>query len=128
MKFWRVVSENMPVWGSVKEQHMRAMELRQDSLASHATVMRAIGGAGAEMMREFPNDWEERLSLLTKIDWKKSNPEWNGVCIIAGSVSSNRQSRQATKAFVKRSLGLSLTDAEVRSLTPPEQQVLEVVE
>ena len=128
VKFWRVVSENMPVWGSVKEQHMRAMELRQDSLASHATVMRAIGGAGAEMMREFPNDWEERLSLLTKLDWKKSNPEWNGVCIIAGSVSSNRQSRQATKAFMKRSLGLSLTDAEVRSLTPPEQQVLEVVE
>jgi len=104
------------------------MELRQESLASHATVMRAIGGAGAELMREFPDDWEERLSKLTEVDWKKSNPEWNGVCIIAGSVSSNRQSRQATKAFVKRALGLSLTDAEVRSLTPPEEQVSEAAE
>jgi len=51
VQFWKAVSENMPVWRSVKDQHMRAMELRQESLASHATVMRAIGGAGAELMR-----------------------------------------------------------------------------
>jgi len=128
VKFWRTVAENMPEWVAVKSQHLRAMELRQESLASHATVMRAIGGAGAELMREHPEDWQDHLHALTEIDWKKSNPEWNGVCIIAGSVSSNRQSRQATKAFVKRALGLSLTDAEVRSLTPPEEQVSEAAE
>ncbi len=127
VKFWRTVSENMPGWGSVKAQHMRAMELRQESLASHATTMRAIGGAGAELMREHPDDWKERLQALAEIDWRKSNPEWNGVCIIAGSVSANRQSRQATKAFVKRALSLPLTDAETRSLTPPEEQISEAV-
>ncbi len=126
VKYWNKVAENMSVWGSVKAQHMRAMELRQDSLASHATVMRAFGGAGAELMREDPDGWEDRLSALTKIDWRKSNPEWDGVCMVAGSVSSNRQSRQATKAFVKRALSLPLTDAEVRSLTPPEQQIAKV--
>lgn len=122
-RFWTKVAENMPVWRSVKEQHMRAMELRQESLASHATVMRAIGGAGAELMHEDPEGWENRLSALQGIDWSKSNQQWEGVCLVAGSVSSNRQSRQATKAFVKRALGLGLTDAEARSLTPPEQQV-----
>ena len=104
------------------------MELRQESLASHATVMRAIGGAGAEMMREHPDDWRERLVRLQDIDWAKSNPQWDGVCVVAGSVSSNRQSRQATKAFVKRALGLNLSDAEVRSLTPAEQQIAEKVQ
>lgn len=122
-RFWRKVSENMPVWTSVKNQHMLARELRQESLASHTTVMRAIGGAGAELLHNDPDGWEDRLSALTKIDWRKSNTEWDGICIVAGSVSSNRQSRQATKAFVKRALSLSLTDAEVRSLTPPEQQI-----
>lgn len=128
VKFWKTVSENMPVWRDVKAQHMRAMELRQESLASHATVMRAIGGAGAELMREHPDDWEDRLSRLTEIDWKKSNPEWNGVCLVAGSVSSNRQSRQAMKAFVKRALDLSLTDAESRSLMSPEKRASEAAE
>ena len=123
--FWKKVTENMSVWRSVKGGHMRAMELRQESLASHATVMRAIGGAGAELMRDDPKGWEKRLHALQKIDWSKSNSQWEGVCIVAGSVSSNRQSRQATKAFVKRALNLELTEAEKRSLTPPEQQILE---
>lgn len=128
VRFWKAVAENIPVWRSVKEQHMRAMELRQESLASHATVMRAIGGAGAELMRADPDNWEERLEALQEIDWRKSNPQWEGVCVVAGSVSSNRQSRQATKAFVKRALGLDLSDAEIRSLTPPEQQISEAAE
>ncbi len=128
VKFWKAVSENMPQWDAVKTRHMRAMELRQESLASNATIMRAIGGAGAELMRQHPDDWEDRLKALTEIDWKKSNPEWNGICIVAGSVASNRQSRQATKAFAKRALDLPLTDAEVRSLTPPEEQVSEATE
>ncbi|MCY3877039.1 MAG: DNA sulfur modification protein DndB [Rhodobacteraceae bacterium] len=124
-RFWKVVSKHMPGWRDVKDKHMRAMELRQESLASHATVMRAIGGAGAELMQEDPHGWEERLQVLQHINWSKTNPEWEGICVVAGSVSSNRQSRQATKAFVKRSMGLNLTEAEARSLTPPEQQVLE---
>ena len=128
VRFWKCVAENMPHWRAVKEQHLRAMELRQESLASHATVMRAIGGAGAELMREDPDGWEDRLSVLQEIDWRKSNSQWDGVCIVAGSVSSNRQSRQATKAFVKREIGLTLTDAEKRSLTPPEEQVSEAAE
>lgn len=125
--FWSAVADNMPSWRAVKEQHMRAVELRQESLASHATVMRAIGGAGAELMKAHPDGWEERLTALQEIDWSKSNPQWEGVCVVAGSVSSNRQSRQATKAFVKRALGLALTEAEVRSLTPPEQLIAEKV-
>ena len=121
VQFWNEVSEHMSVWRTVKDQHMRAMELRQESLASHAIIMRAIGGAGAELMREDPDGWKARLSVLGEIDWRKSNAQWEGVCIVAGSVSSNRQSRQATKALVKQAMGLALSDAETRSLTTPEQ-------
>jgi len=35
---------------------------------------------------------------------------------VANSVVSNRQSRQATKAYIKRRLGLRLSDTEVRLL------------
>lgn len=125
--FWNTVAEFMPSWREVKEKHRLAMELRQESLASHTTVLRAIGAAGAELMEEHPTNWEHKLQALTEIDWRRSNPQWEGVCLVAGSVSSNRQSRQATKAFIKRALGLTLSDAEVRSLTPAEQLVSEGV-
>lgn len=121
--FWKAVADQMPSWRAVRDGGMRAMELRQESIASHATILRAIGSAGAELMREYPNDWNERLEKLRDIDWRKSNHEWEGVVVVAGSVSSNRQARQAAKAYVKRKLGLSLSDAEAKSLATADDLV-----
>ncbi len=43
-----------------------------------------------------------------------------GICIVANSIVSNRQARAATKAYIKRQLGLDLSDAERRALQMPE--------
>jgi hypothetical protein len=80
----------------------KAMELRQESISAHAVVLRALGAAGAELMREDPTAWKGRLLELTKIDWRKKNTEWEKVCIIANSVASNRQARLATRQTTAR--------------------------
>ena len=126
VEFWTEVSRHMPAWSAVKNQHMLARDLRQESLASHTTVIRAIGSAGAELLQQHPNDWREKLAALEEIDWRKSAPHWDGVVVVAGSVSSNRQSRQAAKAYIKRALGLELTEGENRSLMTKEQIAAEV--
>jgi len=95
------------------------MELRQSNISSHAVVLRAIGGIGADLMRDHPGDWKSRLQDLGTIDWKKSNRDWENICIVAGSVVSNRQARLATKAYLKQHLGLSLSDSERKSLPEP---------
>ena len=69
-------------------------------------------------MKEDPTGWKGRLLELTNVDWNKKNPEWENVCIVANSVVSNRQARHATKAYLKRKLGLTLNDAETRALAP----------
>jgi hypothetical protein len=51
-----------------------------------------------------------------RLNWKKSNPRWERVCVIANSVVSNRQARLATKAEIKRHLCLALDDVEERAL------------
>ena len=50
------------------------------------------------------------------VNWSKSNHDWNNICIVANSVVSNRQARLATQAYVKRHLGVTLSNAESRSL------------
>lgn len=112
--YWNNVSGVMSDWIKVKQGQLTAVELRQERISSHTVVLRAIGAVGSELMK-LPN-WRERLADLGKIDWSKKNPDWQNVCIVANSVVSNRQSRQATKAYIKKQLGLKLTDAEVRSL------------
>lgn len=117
IEYWTEVAKAIPAWTKVKIGDMKAMELRQSNISSHAVVLRAIGGVGAELMK-LP-DWKSRIEQLSTVDWKKSNRSWDNICIVAGSVVSNRQARQATKAYLKEHLGLPLTEPERKSLPRP---------
>lgn len=114
--YWTEVAKHMPDWGKVLKGQKLAIELRQEKISSHSTVLRALGGLGVDLMAS--GDWKARLTPLEEIDWSKKNPEWENICIVANSVVSNRQARQATKAFIKSKLGISLTDGEKNSITP----------
>lgn len=115
-EYWMAVSKAIPEWTKVKNGDLKAMELRQENICSHAVVLRALGACGAELMKEDPTGWKGRLLELTEVDWRKNNPEWENICIVANSVVSNRQARLATKAFLKRKLNLALNEAEERAL------------
>jgi DNA sulfur modification protein DndB len=115
-EYWTAVSKAMTDWANVKKGDLKALELRQVNISSHAVVLRALGAVGADLMREDPTGWKGRLLDLKDIDWSKSNTDWDGVCIIANSVVSNRQARLATKAYIKLRMGLKMTEAETRAL------------
>ena len=70
-------------------------------------------------MRRWPAEWKDRVGDLRVVDWSKRNREWENVCMVANSVVSNRQARLATKAHLKRKLGLPLSEAEERSVVRP---------
>lgn len=114
VSYWSAVAKHMPDWAAVLGRHKEAQELRAGKIASHSTVLRALGGLGLELMKD--DDWAARLARLEDIDWSKKNPDWENVCIVANSVVSNRQARAATKAYIKGKLGMDLTDGEMRSV------------
>jgi DNA sulfur modification protein DndB len=112
VEYWTVLSEIIGDWRKVKDGDLKAPELRQEKINTHAVVMRALGGAGRAFIAEHPKDWQRRLEPLGDVDWRKSvgskvNPLWDNVCITAGSVVSNRQARGQTLSVLKRVLGLS---------------------
>ena len=111
--YWKAVAEHMPDWDIVLTRHKEAGELRAEKIASHSTVLRALGGLGLDLMKD-PN-WKNRLQALEHIDWSKKNIDWENVCIIANSVVSNRQARVATKSYIKGKMGMDLTESELRS-------------
>jgi DNA sulfur modification protein DndB len=115
-EYWTAVSKAVPEWTRVKNGDLKAIELRQESICSHGVVLRALGAVGAELMDEDPSGWKGRLLDLKDIDWKRKNPDWENVCMVANSVVSNRQARLATKAYIKSFLGLTLTDPESKAL------------
>ena len=121
LEYWGAVAKAIPDWARVKNGELKALELRQESISSHAVVLRALGGIGADLFAEDAAGWRSHLLDLNDVNWSKKNRDWEGVCIVANSVVSNRQARAATKAYLKRHLGLKLTDAELRALPTSEQ-------
>lgn len=122
--FWQAVAKVIPDWGRVKRGEEAAREFRMHNISSHSVVLRALGAAGAELIKTHPADWKQRLEALRTVDWKKTNPDWENVNIVANSVVSNRQARAATKAYIKNKLGLELTEAERKAITRPTAAVI----
>lgn len=114
VEYWRAVAQHMPDWTKVLKGQKLALELRQEKISSHSTVLRAFGGLGLDLITG--DGWQQKLSALEAIDWSKKNSEWEGVCVSQNSVMSNRQARAATKAFIKAKLGMQLSDSETRAL------------
>ncbi len=119
--YWIEISKVIPDWQKVKDGLLAAPALRQETISTHAIVLRALGGVGNTLILHYPNDWHKKLQGLSKIDWRKSvegrvNPLWDNVCIIAGSVVTHRQARVATSAVLKRELGLPLANQERMAL------------
>ena len=99
-EFWSHVADVVDDWRLVAEGKRYSAAVRQEKICTHAVVLRAIGGVGRLAFEYYPNSWKGQIDQLKDIDWRKSvgskvNPLWDGVCITAGSVVSNRQARLA---------------------------------
>jgi DNA sulfur modification protein DndB len=114
--FWENVAANIREWQKVKDGDLKPWELRQEFIHSHAVVLWALGVMGQTLVSLFPDDWQARLNVLCKIDWRRTNKEWQGIAMAGTDVVNRRQSRMDTASFLKLKMGLKLTPAEERSL------------
>lgn len=121
VEYWTEVATAIPDWQQVKNGEIEAPQLRQMKINTHAVILRALGAIGKVLGEQHPSDWRDQLALLRDIDWRKTvngrvNPLWDNVCIVAGSVTSNRQARVATQAVLKHWLDLPLGKQESQML------------
>src|SRR4051794_23474270 len=70
--YWDAVAQVIPDWKRVKEGDLKAPELRQEKINTHAVIMRALGGMGRALTVAHPQDWRKKLDALKEVDWRKS--------------------------------------------------------
>lgn len=114
-EFWEQVSEQMPDWQLVASKKTSAGEVRRESLNCHSVALAAIGRTGEALLRQHPKGWKKRLETLKRIDWSRSNTRiWEGRAIQSGQVSKTRAAVALTSSYLKKQMGLSLTQEETR--------------
>jgi DNA sulfur modification protein DndB len=114
-QFWTELGQIIPEWQSAAKRKISSAELRREYVHVHSVVLHALGLVGNALLRQHPRDWKIILSPLQKIDWRRSNASlWEGRAMIGGQMSKVRQNVLLTANFLKTTLGLASTPAEVR--------------
>ncbi|WP_428115131.1 DNA sulfur modification protein DndB [Candidatus Poriferisodalis sp.] len=102
--FWNRLTQVVSPWPEIAAGTKTPAEARQDYLSSYTLVLWALGRVGASL-REQGIDLSA-LDALAEVDWRKSNSEWEGICVLGQSIITRTSTRDATGELLKYKLGL----------------------
>ena len=86
MRFWNAVSKNIPEWQLLINENISPDELRGNYVNAHTNCLNSLGIAGREIIKQFPEKWEKKMSGLSKLGWSRDNPDWEGNLIQGGKM------------------------------------------
>lgn len=102
VQFWNHVGEHIPEWNMVRDGSKKPSDVRKESICTLSITLVALGTAGRALIATHPDNWKEQLSVLDRIDWRKTNPKWNDLVFINGRVAANRSTQHAMSSYIKR--------------------------
>jgi len=111
--FWSRLAEVIPEWRLLLAGKVSAAELRTDYVHAHGVALQALGRAGGALLQAAPETWSERLAVLERVDWRRTNSTlWEGRALVDGRVSKAHRNVLLTTTAIKRVLDVELTDDE----------------
>ncbi|MCF3100456.1 DNA sulfur modification protein DndB [Streptomyces roseoverticillatus] len=115
-EYWEHIDTTLPEWEMVRKRELSAPEMRRDFIHSHGIALHALGRIGNSLLREstVPSKWKRKLSPLKKVDWTRSNADWEGRAIVGGRVSKSHQNVTLTVNYLRNHLHLGLSAEEQR--------------
>jgi DNA sulfur modification protein DndB len=98
------LTEMLPQWREVASGSLRPAEARMEFINAHSVFFFAIGGVG-HVLRGSAD--MERLARLADIDWRRTNKEWQGICMLGPDIVTRRQTRAALRQQLLYKLDLA---------------------
>ena len=106
IKYWKVVAENMVPWQEIIKGEKTPFEIREESICTHGIILQPLGIVGNQLIKN--KNWEESLKKLSKMDWNRTNKEFQGNAIINGRLSKTATSIKLTSELIAKKLGVEL--------------------
>ncbi|GLW23492.1 DNA sulfur modification protein DndB [Microbispora triticiradicis] len=113
-QYWTAIDSLIPEWGLVRRRKMTAADVRRQYLHSHGIALHALGRLGNTLVLQSTESksWKPRLEPLSKIDWARSNLDWEGRAIVGGRVVKNHSNVVLTVNYLRQKLGMELGPEE----------------
>jgi DNA sulfur modification protein DndB len=111
--FWDEAGKHIQEWKLAKEGKVTAGEIRRDFVHCHAILLQALGVMGNALFDLPKAERQEKLALLKKIDWRRSNSKaWEGRAMSGGHMQKSGNNVALTAAYLKKRLRLKLSPEE----------------
>ena len=107
--FWNSLTDLVTPWREILESDIKPQHARQVYVSSYALSLWALGFAGGAARAahdDAAGHWIEALGGLTAIDWRKTNPDWQGICMADNEVVTRAPTRRATAKYIMWKLSL----------------------
>ena len=101
------LTEAVPAWRLVRDDEEHPAYLRQRELAGHGVAQRALSHLAHLARETSPSAWSELLKRLRGVvDWRLTNPIWQGVALQGGRVNNTSTSIQLLADELAGAIGL----------------------
>ena len=115
--FWQTLAAAIPAWADVAAGRATGPQVREQTIATHAVTLRAIGAVGRGLMERRPDSWASTLTqVFSGIDWSRTNPDWDGVVVADGDVLNRRQNQRDLTELLRVKLGIASSEERLRRL------------
>ena len=111
-RYWTVLEENLPEIEKLVPETITAREIKENYFYPYSIALQTLAAVANQLIKESPNTWEEQLAGIQKINWRRDNNEWEGRAMSGGRLTTGGNHPAFTKNFIKKKLGLPLSDDE----------------
>jgi DNA sulfur modification protein DndB len=116
--YWNHLTDIIPPWRDIASGELRPDQARGEYVSVYTLVLWALGSVGGTVFKTNKRSWKRLTEPLADIDWRKSNPEWQGICMVGTEVVTRGPARKATADLLHWKLGMGKRPRPV--LSTPE--------
>ena len=110
--YWDLVVSNISEWKMLENKELAKKSLREEYIITQNVVLYAFGKLGNYFLNDRNVDMIKYLTNLNKINWLRTDPQWDGRTIINGKIAVKTQNINLTYLKIKELIGIELTAAE----------------
>lgn len=108
-EFWEIASKNIAEWQLLLNGKVSSAELRKNFVNTNTNLLNALGIAGRIIIKEFPDDWKNKLKGLKKINWSRDPPVWEGRLLVNGQMQKQSAGIELAANVILQHCGVTLS-------------------
>lgn len=110
--FWNFVVNSIYEWQLLIDKEITKKSLREEYIVTQNIVLYALGKLGNFFLKNPQYNMGDYLPNLKKINWLRTNEEWDGRSIVNGKISVKSSNITLTYIKIKELIGIPLEEKE----------------